>query len=113
MCVSNHIILLIGKVPVIMHFCRCKSALESGQEGRIVQIDFTAAFDGGIMDKLCSVGIVGSVAFTLTKFLSQHVMVDGCRSVLVNVVSGMPQGSVLGPVVAPLVHLEAFFLSGK
>ena len=35
----------------------------------------------------------------LTKFLanrSQHVMVDGCRSKLVNIISGVPQGSVLG-----------------
>ena len=36
---------------------------------------------------------------TLTQFLSnrsQHVMVDGYRSKLVNVVSGVPQDSVLG-----------------
>ena len=37
------------------------SALESGQEARIVQIDFGAAFDRvnhlGILHKLCSVGI--------------------------------------------------------
>ena len=35
----------------------------------------------------------------LTQFLSnrsQQVMMDGCRSKLVNVVSGVPQGSVLG-----------------
>ena len=34
----------------------------------------------------------------MTEFLSnrsQQVMVDGCRSKLVNVVSGVPQGSVL------------------
>ena len=35
----------------------------------------------------------------LTQFFSnqsQYVVVDGCRSKLVNVVSGLPQGSVLG-----------------
>ena len=51
------------------------------------------------MDKLCSVGIGGSVLSILTQFLSnrsQQVMVDGCRNKLVNV-SGVPQGSVLGP----------------
>ena len=69
-----------------------------------MQIDFIAAFDRvnhlGILCKLCSVGIKGSVLSILAQFLSnrlQHVMVDGCRSKLVNVVSGVPQGSVLGP----------------
>ena len=42
-----------------------QSALESGQEARIVQIDYSAAFDRihhlGILYRLCSVGIVGSV----------------------------------------------------
>ena len=78
-----------------------QSALESGQEARIVQIDFIAAFDKvdhqGILYNLCSLGIVGSVLSILTQFLSnrsQHVMVDGSRSKLVNVVSGVPQGSV-------------------
>ena len=50
------------------------------------------------MHKLCSVGIGGSVLSILTQFLSarsQHVMVDGCRSKLVNVVSGLPQGPLL------------------
>ena len=67
-----------------------QSALESGQEARIVQIDFSAAFDRvnhqGIVYKLYSVGIGGSVLSILTPFLSnrsQHVMVDGCRSKLV------------------------------
>ena len=42
-----------------------QSALESGQEARIVQIDFSADFDRvnhqGILCRLCSVGIGGSV----------------------------------------------------
>ena len=51
--------------------CVChtlQSALESGQEARIVQIDFSAAFDRvnhqGILYKLCSVGTIryGSTA---------------------------------------------------
>ena len=42
-----------------------QGALESVQEARIVKIDFSAAFDRlnhhGILNKLCSVGIRGSV----------------------------------------------------
>ena len=62
-----------------------QSALESGLEARIMQIDFSAAFDRvnhlGILYKLCSVGIGGSGLCILTQFLSnrsQQVMVDGC-----------------------------------
>ena len=64
-----------------------QSALESWQEARIVQIDFSAAFDrvnhNDILCRLCFVGIGGSVLSILTQFLSnrsQHVMVDGCQS---------------------------------
>ena len=59
-----------------------QSALESGQEAKIVQIDFSTASDRvnhqGNLYKLCSVGIGGSVLSILTQFLSnrsQHVMV--------------------------------------
>ena len=69
-----------------------QSTLESGQEARIVQIDFSAGVyrvnHQGILYMLCSVLSI------LTEFLSnqsQHVMVDGCWSILTDVVSGVPQ----------------------
>ena len=92
-----------------------QSEFESGQEARFVQIDLSAAFDRvnrlGILYELCSVGIGGSVLSILTQFLSnrsQQVMVDGCRSKLVNVVSGVPQGSVLGQLLFLLYTFELF-----
>ena len=92
-----------------------QSALESGQEARIVQIDFRAAFDRGILYRLSSVGIGGSVLSVLTQFLSnrsQFVLVDGCRSKLVKVVPGVPQ-QCFGAVVVPSVHLGTFLHSGE
>ena len=90
-------------------------ALESRQEARIVQIDFSAAFDRvdhqGILYRICSVGFGGSVLSTLKQFLSnrsQHVMVNGCRSKLVDVVSGVPYGSDLGQLLFLLYTSELF-----
>ena len=80
-----------------------------------MQIDFSADFDRvnhlGILYTLCSVGIGGSVMSILTQFLSnrsQQVMVDGCRSKLVNVVSGVPQVSVFGLLLFLLYTSDLF-----
>ena len=55
-------------------FHTLQSALASRQEARIVQIDFTSAFDRanhqGILYKLCSEGIGGIVLSLLILFLS-------------------------------------------
>ena len=67
----------------------------------------------GILNRLCSVGIGGSVLSLVTQFLShrsQNVMVDGCRSKLVVVVSRVPQRSVLVPLLFLLFTSDLFFI---
>ena len=95
-------------------------ALESGQEARIVRIDFSAAFDKvnrqGILYKPRSAGFGGSVLSILRQFLSnqsQQLMIDECWSKLVNVVSEVPLRSVLGPVIVSPLHFGAFFHYGE
>ena len=80
-----------------------------------MQIDFSAAFDRVnhlcILYKVCSVCIGGSVLSILIHFLSnrsQHVMVYGCRSKLLDVVSRVPQGRVLGLLLF-LLYTSEFF----
>ena len=94
-----------------------QSALECGQQARIVQIDFSAAFDRvnhqDILYRLCYMGIGGSLLSILTQFLynpPQHVMVDGCQSKLVDVVSGVLQGSIFFPLLYLLYTSELFFI---
>ena len=93
-----------------------QSSLESVQVARIVRIDFGASIDRvnhqGILYQLCSVGIGGSVLSILTQFLSnrsQHVIVDGCLSKLINVVSVVPKGKSLGPMLFLLCMSDFFF----
>ena len=102
----------MGSVRVLVPLMRCcmllvlQSALDHGHEAKIVQIDFSAAFDRvnhkGLLFKLKSVGIGGSVFSVIHQFLTdrkQCVSVDGSLSRFLDVVSGVPQGSVLGPLL--------------
>ena len=92
-----------------------QETLERGQEARLVQLDFSAAFDRvnhlGLLFKLRAVGVGGSVLSVLTEFLSsrsQRVLVDGVQSSEVLLVSGVPQGSVLGPLLFLVYTSELF-----
>ena len=80
----------------------------------IVQLDFSAAFDrvshSGLLSKLKSIGVGGSVLSICIEFLSeeQRVVADGAASELIPIISGVPQGSVLGPLIFILYTSEMF-----
>ena len=83
-----------------------QSALDRSHECRLVSLDFSAAFDSvshkGLIFKLQSVGVGGKVLNILSDFLTnrqQRVHVDGSFSTYSRVYSGVPQGSVLGPLL--------------
>ena len=72
-------------------------------ESYSIQLDFSAAFDrvshSGLLFKLKSIVVVGSVLSICREFLSnrmQRVLVDGATSEWIPIVSGVPQGSELG-----------------
>ena len=99
--------LLIGKVWVsVMHFCACQINCivlwRLGGGYRIVQIMSVQPSIGSTVREfsISSVllGLECSVLSISTHNRSQHITLDGlCK--LINVVSGVPQGSALGPLL--------------
>jgi len=78
----------------------------------IILMDFAKAFDKVpnkcLLYKLHWYGIRGSIHHWIQSFLSNHtqrVIIDGILSSPVSVTSGVPQGTVLGPLLF-LVHIN-------
>ena len=78
--------------------------LENGNQTDIIVMDFSKAFDkvdhNKLICKLSAPGVHPLATRWINSFLqcrTQKVRIDGCTSDTLPVISGVPQGSVLGP----------------
>ena len=81
-------------------------SLDNNTQTDIIIMDFSKAFDtvphNRLLYKLTKYGITGNLHTWISNFLTkrkQRVVVDGEHSDWTNVRSGMPQGTVLGPLL--------------
>jgi len=82
------------------------NALDKGKEIRVIFCDISKAFDRvwhrGLLRKLRSIGINGQLLTWIDSYLSnrkQRVVINGCTSDWENIHAGVPQGSILGPLL--------------
>ena len=86
---------------------------KKGSKIDIAVLDFSKAFvdtvpHDGLLSKLKHYGIDEKILLWIYNFLKnrkQSVVVDGKQSSLIDVVSGVPQGTVLGPLLF-LLHIN-------
>lgn len=85
---------------------KCVETIVNGGVVDSIYMDFAKAFDTvphrRLIAKLQSYGIRGNILHWISSFLSQRtqvVVVNGEESTLGHVLSGIPQGSVLGPIL--------------
>ena len=90
----------------LTHIIHSSFDLNMSREVRHVFLDMTKAFDKvwheGLLFKLKQNGISGQILNLLTSYLAkrkQRVLLNGCESHWAIVESGVPQGSVLGPLL--------------
>ena len=91
---------------LLAHYDWVLHSLAEGKNVDVVFLDFAKAFDkvdhGILLHKIKSLGLTGKLGIWIHAFLTgrlQTVTVEGHRSEEAVVVSGVPQGTVLGPLL--------------
>ena len=91
---------------LLQHYDEILSALESGDNIDCIYLDFSKAFNkvdhGILLHKLKEIGITGKIGRWIANFLherKQEVLVKGNKFKESILKSGVPQGSVLGPLL--------------
>ena len=98
---------------LISHYDKITTALELGESVDVIYLDFAKAFDKLDIDiclqKLETMGVKGKLLRWIRGLISgrtQTVNVNGARSGAEEVLSGVPQGSVLGPLLFLLMLVD-------
>ena len=85
---------------------KISTLLDQGHSVDVAYYDFSKAFDtvshSRLSDRLEQIGIIGNLKRWIMAWLTnrrQRVVIDGDMSAWISVLSGVPQGSVLGPAL--------------
>ena len=96
---------------LLEHFDQIIDILEEGANVDVIYLDFAKAFDkpdfNKVLRKIKCMGIEGGVFAWIHSFLTdrfQQVMVNGVNSEPMPVISGVPQGSVIDPLLFLIYH---------
>ena len=97
---------------LLKHIDDVIKSILNGNEHDVIYLDFAKAFDKVdheiLLQKLKLCGVTGRLFSWIKQFITnrqQFVTIDGFHSVLALVISGVPQGSVLGPILF-LIYID-------
>ena len=94
-----------GTIQMLLYLDTIYSAISKNEEVDVVYTDFEKTFDkvdhGILIDKLYSLGTRGKILKLVYNYLknrTQYVKIKDCLSQSFYVTSGVPQGSIIGPL---------------
>ena len=97
---------MLNKISIICFYDKISKILDSGGQTDVIYLDFTKAFDSVphhlLIHKLQTFGFNGTLLNWFHSYLNnqyQQVIIHGSMFTKLTVRSGVPQGSILGPLM--------------